>query len=258
MSLIPQAPADDVDTAKENNVATPEHCFQAFDALYCELTESEPVEPRFPDEKYALFVTWNVQPSRPGRAPRLRGCIGTFEPLPIREGLAEYAIISAFKDSRFKRITEDELETLECAISLLTDFEDATSYLDWTIGVHGISISFQQPPATSSIWGSSSSEAPSPYSSSSSLLPARFTSISRRRFSACYLPEVAEEQGWDKIEALDSAIRKAGYSGRITEDLRRSVKLRRYQSSKCSVTFQDYLDWRDQVTKEEEEQAEVS
>ena len=61
-----------------------------------------------------LFVTWNTRSSRPGRAPRLRGCIGTFEPLPIREGLAEYALISAFKDSRFRKIESHELESLEC------------------------------------------------------------------------------------------------------------------------------------------------
>ena len=44
----------------------------------------------------------------------LRGCIGTFEPLPIREGIAEYALISAFRDSRFRKIERHELESLEC------------------------------------------------------------------------------------------------------------------------------------------------
>ena len=62
--------------------------------------------------------------------------------------------------------------------------------------------------------------------------------------SATYLPDVASEQGWDKIETVDSAIRKAGWDGRITEDLRRSVKLRRYQSSKCAVTWDEFVQWR--------------
>jgi len=44
----------------------------------------------------------------------LRGCIGIFEPMPIRGGIAQYALISAFQDSRFKRITSDELDSLEC------------------------------------------------------------------------------------------------------------------------------------------------
>lgn len=61
-----------------------------------------------------LFVTWNTRSSRPGKAPRLRGCIGTFEPISIREGLAEYALISAFQDHRFRKIEEWELENLEC------------------------------------------------------------------------------------------------------------------------------------------------
>ena len=43
---------------------------------------------------------------------------------------------------------------------------------------------------------------------------------------------------------MDSAIRKAGWDGRITEDLRRSIKLRRYQSRKCTVTWDEYVEWR--------------
>jgi hypothetical protein len=34
-----------------NNVATKEHCFHAFDALYCALTGSPPVAPQFVDDK---------------------------------------------------------------------------------------------------------------------------------------------------------------------------------------------------------------
>jgi len=45
----------------------------------------------------------------------LRGCIGNFEAMPLHDGLAEYALISAFKDSRFRKIDKSELERLECA-----------------------------------------------------------------------------------------------------------------------------------------------
>jgi uncharacterized protein (TIGR00296 family) len=201
-----------------------------------------------------LFVTWHTRSSRPGHTSRLRGCIGSFEALPLQEGLAEYSLISAFRDSRFKKIDKSELQSLECGyvgvsfaqdlthrshtrISLLTDFEDANSYLDWTIGVHGIYITFPHP----SLLGSSSSETPSPLSSSPYL--PRITS--RQSFSATYLPDVIPEQGWDKIEAVDSAINKAGWNGRITEDVRRSVKLRRYQSKTCAVTWEEYIRWRE-------------
>lgn len=122
-----------------------------------------------------------------------------------------------------------------CSISLLTNYEDASSYLDWTIGVHGIYISFPYPLSTPD------SSAPSPLSSS--------TSISARRpykhtLTATYLPQIAPEQGWDKLETIDSAIRKAGWNGKITDDLRRSIKLRRYQSAKCTVGWEEYVQWR--------------
>ena len=35
----------------EDNVCTPEHCFYAFDTLYCELTGDTPIKPKFADEK---------------------------------------------------------------------------------------------------------------------------------------------------------------------------------------------------------------
>ncbi|VDC06204.1 unnamed protein product [Peniophora sp. CBMAI 1063] len=220
----------------ENQVCKPEHCFQAFDALYCALTDDEPIEPTFADDKYPLFVTWNTV--RNGRSPRLRGCIGSFEPHRLREGVAEYALISAFNDTRFNKITADELPTLQCGISLLTNFEDADGYLDWDVGVHGIHISFPNPHTLPS---ATASEGPSPLSSASNLIRNRG---GNRPYSATYLPEVAEEQGWDRRTAVDSAIRKAGWSGRIGEELRRAVKLRRYQSSKCAVSWAEYVQWR--------------
>ncbi|KAG6850158.1 hypothetical protein H0H93_000285 [Arthromyces matolae] len=213
MSLLPSDPAAGRITQESgSHVCLPEHCFHAFDSLYCALITRRP--------------------------SRLRGCIGSFEALSLWDGIPEYALISAFKDSRFRKIDKSELESLECCVSLLTDFEDASSYLDWTVGVHGIHITFPHP---SLLPSNSTSEAPSPLSSSPYL--PRFTS--RQTFSATYLPDVIPEQGWDKIEAVDSAISKAGWSGRITEDLRRSIKLRRYQSKMCTVDWDEYVHWRE-------------
>jgi len=244
----------------------PEHAFYAFDALYCALTpHARPIEPLFTDDKYPLFVTWNTRTRRSssssgdgsgGWNTRLRGCIGTFDAQPLRAGLEEYALLSAFRDHRFRRVELRELPSLECGISLLTDFEDATSYLDWTIGTHGIQISFT-PPSTSP----TASDAPSPLSSAISLLSRPLTSLSssrsssspspfatassRRTLSATYLPEVAPDQGWEHIDAIDSAIRKAGWNGRISEDLRRSLRVRRYQSRKCVVGWDEFVAWRE-------------
>jgi len=220
---------------EEVDPCTPELCFHAFDELYCTLTRNKRVPPKFPNTKYPLFVTWNTRSSHPGRAPRLRGCIGSFEGLPLRTGVPEYAIISAFNDERFNKIQESELKSLECVISLLTDFEDAASYLDWTVGVHGISITFPHPSTLSN-----SSTAPSPLSSSYYLPKV----TSRQPFRACYLPDVIPDQGWTKTEAVDSAIAKAGWNGVITEDIRRSVKLRRYQSRVTEAGWDEYVEWR--------------
>ena len=45
------------------------------------------------EEESPLFVTWNSVSSRTGEK-RLRGCIGTFEPLELAEGLRSYALTS--------------------------------------------------------------------------------------------------------------------------------------------------------------------
>ena len=149
-------------------------------------------------------------------------------------------------------------------ISLLTDFEDAASYRDWIIGTHGIQITFAPPPTSPS-----ASDAPSPLSSAVSLLSRPLLSSlshsrshsssssssshspsllagagARRTLSATYLPEVAPDQGWEHIDAIDSAIRKAGWNGRISEDLRRAVRVRRYQSRKCVVGWDEFVAWR--------------
>jgi AMME syndrome candidate gene 1 protein len=58
-----------------------------------------------------LFVTWDTLY---GQEWRLRGCIGNFEAMPVHEGIAEYALISAFRDSRFKKVEKNELEKLRC------------------------------------------------------------------------------------------------------------------------------------------------
>ena len=40
---------------------------------------------------------------------------------------------STLKDSRFPPLTREELPKLFCSVSLLTNFEDASDYLDWEV-----------------------------------------------------------------------------------------------------------------------------
>jgi uncharacterized protein (TIGR00296 family) len=164
-----------------------------------------------PDAEYPLFVTWNT--SRPGsHSHSLRGCIGTFEAQPLSDGLGSYALASALQDHRFSPISVSELPTLQVAVTLLTDFEDASDAMDWTLGVHGIRISFH----------------------------AR-----GRRYGACYLPDVAVEQGWDKEETIVSLMRKAGWSGRrekwteVTD-----LKVVRFQGLAESLEYEEFAKWR--------------
>jgi uncharacterized protein (TIGR00296 family) len=161
-----------------------------------------------------LFVTWNTKSSRHGHS--LRGCIGTFEPQELDEGLASYAITSAVHDTRFSPVEPRELPSLQVAVTLLTDFEDAADPMDWELGTHGIRISFVH---------------------------------HGRRYGATYLPDVAVEQGWDKEETIQSLMRKAGYSGSKSRWREMGIKVVRYQGKKVSCEYEEYKAWRDWVTE---------
>lgn len=83
------------------SIATAEHALFCFDVLSAHLTPtstprsaSSKPKPQFlnADDDYAVFVTWNTL--RPGKEPRLRGCIGNFTPRELGEQLREYAVIA--------------------------------------------------------------------------------------------------------------------------------------------------------------------
>ncbi|CAD1476662.1 unnamed protein product, partial [Heterotrigona itama] len=179
-------------------IVQPEMGFYCFDVLYCQLHQLDPPKPpNFSNEAFPLFVTWTM-----GKDMRLRGCIGTFNAMRLHMGLREYATTSAFKDSRFNPITLEELPRLHVSVSILRHFEDGADYLDWIIGVHGIRIEFHNEKGN--------------------------------KRTATYLPDVAIEQGWNQIETIDSLLHKGGYKGLVTPDIRRSLKLTRYQSEKVT------------------------
>ena len=50
--------------------------------------------------------------------------------------------------------------------------------------------------------------------------------------------------GWDRIQTIDSLLRKGGYKGVVTNEVRRQIKLTRYQSEKISLGYNDYIMWR--------------
>ncbi|KAB5533610.1 AMMECR1 domain-containing protein [Coniochaeta sp. 2T2.1] len=173
-------------------------------------TSSLPLAAEEKIDESPLFVTWNIKHPRHGHV--LRGCIGTFEPHELDDGLSSYAITSAVHDSRFDPISLRELPQLQVAVTLLTNFEDAADPMDWELGKHGIRISFV---------------------------------YHGRRYGATYLPDVAVEQGWDKEETIQSLMRKAGYVGRKDKWREMGIKVVRYEGKKEKCEYEEYKAWRE-------------
>eukprot|EP00035_Acanthoeca_spectabilis_P001336 m.79366 g.79366 ORF g.79366 m.79366 type:complete len:202 (-) comp10798_c0_seq1:260-865(-) len=180
----------------------PCHCFSTLVNRLGRQVPQFNLSDEFASMSCPLFVTWKIK-----EGSHLRGCIGTFGELPLPAGLTEYAITSSLKDHRFNPIKLDEVPTLECGVSLLVQFEDGKDYLDWEVGVHGIRILFK---------------------------------ADGRSYTATYLPEVAQEQGWEKQECIDSLVRKSGYRGALNQSLYTNISLQRYQSRKFHVTYSEW------------------
>jgi AMME syndrome candidate gene 1 protein len=122
-------------------------------------------------------------------------------------------LFSAFEDHRFNPISLRELPSLECGVTLLTNFESVKDPMDWTIGTHGLRISFTH---------------------------------SNRRYGSTYLPDVAREQGWTREETMISLMRKAGWSGK-SSDWRnvKDLNVVRYQGYRANLEYKEYGEWRE-------------
>jgi len=226
------------------------HVYYCFDALSRHLEVSHGVgtdslQTMIANDGFVpcpMFVTWNiVQKTNSSDTVTteqkgiLRGCIGTFSAKPIAQGLEEYAVTAAVRDTRFPPIRAHELnESLHCSVSLLHSFEEAASWQDWEVGTHGVTITFS--------------------------LSQRGNG-GLRQYSATFLPEVASEQGWDHLTTITHLIRKSGCDIEYEEDevyvyggmcrgvvlldtvLQHCLRVERYQSSKCSVSFDEYKEF---------------
>lgn len=51
MSLLPPESVSPLKESDADNACMPEHCFYAFDTLYCNLTKAKPIPPTFLDDK---------------------------------------------------------------------------------------------------------------------------------------------------------------------------------------------------------------
>lgn len=242
----PSSPLPTQQKQPQQPVATPDMCVLCFDVLLLKLHQRRrgiytADMQGFPiwqhsnhndttnnddddDVACPLFVTWEIWHARHSRY-ELRGCIGNLSPAtPLTTGVPQYAAQAAFQDRRFTAVTVAQVPALRCKVSLLVRYEACRDVYDWTVGVHGITIVF---------W------------------------YDERRYSATYLPEVAAEQGWNRATTISSLIQKAGYAGPITPAFLRGVSCTRYQSSRCAMTFAEYVDWRQRVPVANAQQAQA-
>ena len=106
-------------------------------------------------------------------------------------------------------MSRSELTNLQVSVSILCHFEEGADWADWRLGTHGIRI--------------------------------EWLSERGNRKTATFLPEVPLAQGWDKTQTIDSLLRKGGFKGTVTPEVRRNIRLVRYQSEMLTVTYQEYL-----------------
>ncbi|MDH4180143.1 MAG: AmmeMemoRadiSam system protein A, partial [Armatimonadota bacterium] len=102
---------------------------------------------------------------------QLRGCIGSLEPSqPLAETVRDRAILAAAHDSRFPSIRAQELPSLDIEVSVLSPLRRVASADDIDIAKHGVVV----------------------------------RSGGR---SGVFLPQVAEETGWNRDELLSHLCR---------------------------------------------------
>ncbi|VWU52785.1 conserved protein, unknown function [Hepatocystis sp. ex Piliocolobus tephrosceles] len=136
----------------------------------------------------------------------LKGCIGCLSKIDILD-IQYYTLQSALHDTRFYSITLKDLPYLIVTITYLYNFEKCKHVHDWTIGRHGIIISF---------------------------------TVNRVKYSSTFLPEVALQHKYDHKTTLKKLIRKANYAGDIDDDLLKIIKVEKYEGTSCSLTYVDY------------------
>ncbi|KAG7664691.1 uncharacterized protein J8A68_001788 [[Candida] subhashii] len=165
-----------------------------------------------------LFITWN-------KNDHLRGCIGTFQNLPIESGIAKFSISSALNDPRFPPISKSEINSkLSVSVTLLENFIEIKDYYDWTIGLNGLKISFN---------------------------------YDNEHYSGTFLPSVAEDQDWDKLTTLYYLLQKAEFSiakknveGFYKKGLKEGwMKLSRYDGVKGHLDYDGFIKIRQMIDK---------
>lgn len=104
----------------------------------------------------------------------LRGCMGTMKSTRrLIDALVDTAPMAALRDPRFPPLTVEELERVQISISVLTPMQPLQDVDALVPGRHGVE-------------------------------------LSRGEHRAVFLPQVADEQGWDRVQLLRNLALKAG------------------------------------------------
>ena len=122
-------------------------------------------------------------------AGQLRGCIGQVEakhPLPAL--VQEMAIAAATRDPRFTPVTADALAVLHIELSVLSPPQPISDLASIEVGRHGLQ-------------------------------------ISRGSRRGVLLPQVAKEWGWDRLEFVENACRKAGLPDEAYRDAETQIAI---------------------------------
>ena len=129
------------------------------------------------NEKQGVFVTLQTYPGR-----ELRGCIGfPYPTLPLGKAIAEAAKLSAFEDTRFPPLIEDEIDKITIEISVLTKPQEIKNaqksdvIKDVEVGKDGLIVEYSG-------------------------------------YSGLLLPQVATEEEWNSEHFLEQTCIKAGIS----------------------------------------------
>ena len=155
--------------------------------------------------KCPLFVTWLT-----GKSEDLRGCIGSFEPISLRENLKEFALVSAQEDDRFGPITLSEVSKMSVCLSLLVRFQDKPlkDPLDFQVGKHGVTLKIK---------GSDG-----------------------ELYESTFLPEVAQEQNWTEMETLQELLEKAEFEEADIDDVMDRIQITTYESITCKMSYKEF------------------
>ncbi|MEN8225612.1 MAG: AmmeMemoRadiSam system protein A, partial [Bacteroidota bacterium] len=117
---------------------------------------------------------------------KLRGCIGTFDPSdPLYSVVQQMAVAASTRDHRFSKVKEEEFESIELEISVLTPMKKVGSIEEIELGRHGIY-------------------------------------IKKGTSSGTFLPQVATETGWSLEDFLGHCARdkaRIGWDGWKTADI---------------------------------------